>query len=462
MTDDPTSPAEHAASPPVVARALRWFARGRCLVEDDSGATFLTEGAVPGERVRVERVETPRGRMGRVVEVLEPAVQRVVPLCPHAALCTGCSLLHVDRASELALKAQTVREVLDRWAQLPWSEPIPVLTDPRRGDHRVRHRASVVRTDGDVRVGLRDLEGAIVHAPDCAIVFPAIRRVLRCVCDALRGQTTPLNATLEIRCGADGLAVLLEGIPSDELPALRAALPTDATCVATRPDPRVPWEVVFGAWPRPIPVDGRAVADSIDAWMQPAPAHASALYDWVASQVNPGERLLDATCGTGGLTLRLAESQSEVLGVDASWDAVQTAQRTAKLRGVGNAAFRGGRIQTVAPRLVAAGERFDTVLVNPMRVSLGVPTMDALLRLTRGRLLYLGPAPQAAAVDLRSLLDLGGHLQTIVAADLHPGTGAVMLCFVVAPAGARLPPEAEAAHSPTSPPSAPLDSRTRR
>lgn len=117
------------------------------------------------------------------------------------------------------------------------------------------------------------------------------------------------------------------------------------------------------------------------------------------------------------------------------------------MRGISNVALRGGRIETVAPRLLAAGERFDGVLINPMRRSLGEATMRALSALCAGPLVYLGPAPRAAAEDLRVLAGSGWQLATVRGADLHPGTAAVMLCT------RWLPPTQGAAQMPSPSPS---------
>ena len=40
----------------------------------------------------------------------------------------------------------------------------------------------------------------------------------------------------------------------------------------------------------------------------------------------PGERILDAGCGTGHLTQRIADAGAEVVGIDSSWDMIGAAR----------------------------------------------------------------------------------------------------------------------------------------
>ena len=58
-----------------------------------------------------------------------------------------------------------------------------------------------------------------------------------------------------------------------------------------------------------------------------------AAYDFLAAQVQPGQRLLDIGCGTGALTLRGAERGAEVVGIDINPEMLNIAR--AKIEGRG-------------------------------------------------------------------------------------------------------------------------------
>jgi ubiquinone/menaquinone biosynthesis C-methylase UbiE len=87
----------------------------------------------------------------------------------------------------------------------------------------------------------------------------------------------------------------------------------------------------------------RAAADYEPGWRaQLQPAHDLTL-DMLA--LRPGERALDVACGTGLVSLRMAEAvgrRGEVVGADISGEMVEAARRVAAERGVGNVGFERG------------------------------------------------------------------------------------------------------------------------
>ena len=79
------------------------------------GKAIFAPGGIAGELVRAEIVEE-RGRFARarLVEVIEPAPERVQPRCPHFGECGGCAWQHIDYGAQLRFKAEIVREQLRR------------------------------------------------------------------------------------------------------------------------------------------------------------------------------------------------------------------------------------------------------------------------------------------------------------------------------------------------------------
>ena len=110
---------------------------------------------------------------------------------------------------------------------------------------------------------------------------------------------------------------------------------------------------------------------------------------------------------------------------------VKSATASAQASGTTSARFRGGQIETVAPKLAADGERFEFVLVNPMRRSLGEECMRALAKLATSTLVYLAPAPRAGAEDIAVLARCGFDVRRVAAVNLHPGTSKVLMAVVM-------------------------------
>ncbi|HXI62673.1 MAG TPA: class I SAM-dependent methyltransferase, partial [Pyrinomonadaceae bacterium] len=83
-----------------------------------------------------------------------------------------------------------------------------------------------------------------------------------------------------------------------------------------------------------------------------------------ARQVAHG-RALDCFTFTGGFALHLAESCDNVIGIDISSDAVAAAERNAKLNNAQNVTFRVANVFDALREMETAGERFDTIILDP-------------------------------------------------------------------------------------------------
>ena len=76
-------------------------------------------------------------------------------------------------------------------------------------------------------------------------------------------------------------------------------------------------------------------------------------------------RVLDAFTYNGGFGLAAAAKASEVVAVDVSADAVARVRRNAELNGIGNVTAREANVFDLLRELADAGERFDTVILDP-------------------------------------------------------------------------------------------------
>jgi 23S rRNA (cytosine1962-C5)-methyltransferase len=80
----------------------------------------------------------------------------------------------------------------------------------------------------------------------------------------------------------------------------------------------------------------------------------------------PGKRVLDAFCYSGGFGLCAAKAgATEVLGIDASEPALDLARRNAVANGLGNTTFTCADVFRQLSDLVAAGRKFDVVVLDP-------------------------------------------------------------------------------------------------
>lgn len=102
----------------------------------------------------------------------------------------------------------------------------------------------------------------------------------------------------------------------------------------------------------------------------------------VAARYLRGRRVLDMFCYTGGFSLAAAKlgEATEVLGIDSSRRAIDLATTNAALNGLSNVRFQVGEAFKSLEALIAAGERFSGVVLDPPKFAKGRKSLEQALR----------------------------------------------------------------------------------
>ena len=139
------------------------------------GCAVFIPNAIAGEKYNV-RIEVARKTWaaGKIVEILEKSPHRVNRECPVAKLCGGCTFWHMDYAEESRLKAERVRNCLNRIGGESLEE-VPILAAPDVHGYRNKAQYPVARgKDGEYIIGFYAPKShRVTEAADCALA-PAI------------------------------------------------------------------------------------------------------------------------------------------------------------------------------------------------------------------------------------------------------------------------------------------------
>ncbi len=154
---------------------------GEALGRHEGKAIFVT-GGLPGEVVRVA-VEDDRARFarGRVIEVIEPSPDRVVPRCPHfgfdSTSCGGCQWQHIDYSAQLRYKTAIVREQLQRLGGMLDPPVRDIIPSPAIWQYR-NHAQFHFTADG--RPGFQAARShRVVAIDECHVIEPPLAEWLR-------------------------------------------------------------------------------------------------------------------------------------------------------------------------------------------------------------------------------------------------------------------------------------------
>lgn len=135
------------------------------------------------------------------------------------------------------------------------------------------------------------------------------------------------------------------------------------------------------------------------------PACADVLFQKALSCLNlqGSEVVYDLYCGTGSISLALAQQAKKVIGIEIVKSACVHAAANARLNGLSNVEFHCGAAGDLFPRLFAQGLLADVVVVDPPRKGLDEQTIRTILQMGAPKVLYISCDPGSLARDLAKL-----------------------------------------------------------
>ncbi|HWR85191.1 MAG TPA: methyltransferase domain-containing protein [Rhodoglobus sp.] len=327
-----------------------------------------------------------------------------------AGECGSCTLMGVPYPTQLVGKQERVQALLPAMA---WAEAVA----SREDGYRNKAKLVVGGTVDEPRLGLlagdrvNDLRECGICAPGLRDTFPAIADFITTArlepydVPSRRGElklvlvTESPDAELMIRF----VLRSTESVPRirKHLPALQAALPgLRVVTVNLLPQHRAVVEgeeelVLTEQSSLPMRVAGLTLHLRPQSFFQTNTAIADALYRQAQAWAGQPASVWDLYCGVGGFALALAAPGRDVVGVETSAEAVESARRSAD----GAARFVAADAGAWA---AASTDRPELVVVNPPRRGIG-GLAEWLEHSGVPRVLYSSCNPITLAKDLAAM-----------------------------------------------------------
>jgi 23S rRNA (uracil1939-C5)-methyltransferase len=141
--------------------------------------------------------------------------------------------------------------------------------------------------------------------------------------------------------------------------------------------------------------------------------------DWAA--LSGRERVLDLYCGLGNFSLPMARQAALITGVESRRSSIRSAQKNARHNNITNCHFIQGLINEALPELIANGECFDLIVIDPPRQ--GCKDIIHLLpALGAKKLLYISCDPATMIRDIELMTAQGYNLKRLDGIDMFPQT----------------------------------------
>lgn len=436
MSRRAASQGREVVAEPEVAEVVGLTHDGEGIVR--SGKAAFVAGALPGETVSFERTRRHRQHdVGRLVEVLRSAPERVTPRCAHFGVCGGCALQHLAPEAQVVLKEKELRDNLERVARVEPRSWLAPLHGPVWGyRRRARLGAKYVLKKGRVVVGFRErLAPYVADVTHCDVLAAPVGELIRPLAELLgeleiRQQVPQIEVAVADNATALVLRVL-RAPSDDDVQKMRAFAQQHAVRIYLQSGGLASVAELSAGEPLRygLPAFGLELEFAPTDFVQVNGAINQTLVARAVELLAPTPQsvVLDLYCGLGNFTLALAKSVGRVVGVEGEAGLVERARHNARQNGLGNVEFHLGDLsKPLEPPDAWLRGPYTHVLLDPPRVGAAGEVLAAVARLAPQRVLYVSCHPGSLARDLGILVhEHGFMLEAAGVIDMFPHTAHV-------------------------------------
>ncbi len=422
------------------------------------GFAVFTPYVLPGEKAEIRINEVKKNfAIGELQEIVETASERITPRCPVFYKCGGCQTQHMAYEAQLNFKTQVVKEAVRRIGKLEEVPVHPAIGMDNPWYYRNKVQMPLGLKEGKVVAGFY-APGThdIVDTDICYIQHEKLVKIMQWLKEKILEHHISIyneetskgllrHVLLRIGFNTDDIMVVFitngRKFPQGQLLAeqLQKEFPQIISIMQNINTKRT--NVIMGD--ETILLGGQ---DSITeelagirykisprSFFQVNTKQAEVLFAKALGYagLTGGETVLDAYCGTGSISLMLAQKAKKVYGIEVIGAAIKDAWENAKENGIENVEFIEGKTEEELPCLVKQGIHMDVAVVDPPRKGCDKIVLETFAKMNVPRIVYVSCNPSSLARDLAYLTEMGYELQEVQPVDMFPATGHVECCALI-------------------------------
>lgn len=411
---------------------------GRGIAATEGKKVFVA-GALEGETVTFMRRKFRRNfDEAELLEVHEASPDRIDAKCEAFDRCGGCSLQHISPEHQRDIKAQTLRDNLERIGRVEPGAWLDSMTGPL-WNYRRRARLAVkdVPAKGRTLVGFRERHAPfIADMHRCEVLAEPLDSMVADLSELVSGLSIRARLPqIEVAVAENDIALVFRVLDPlteadealfrsfGERHELRIYLQTGGLDSVALFYPESVDEPLYYTLPEFKiqiefePVDFVQVNSDINQRMVHFAVEQLA--------VGPADRVLDLFCGIGNFSLPLARKAGAVVGIEGEKTLVERATDNARRNGLDNVTFRVADLSKIDGTESWVRQGWDRLLLDPAR-SGAAEVVTRMHLFNPERIVYVSCHPGTLARDAGTLVhEQGYRLDSAGIIDMFPHTAHV-------------------------------------
>ena len=429
---------------------------GKGIARIDGKAVFI-HGALPQEVVLVEIYkQKPSFDLGRLISIIEPSPDRVIPECPNFGVCGGCSQQHISVAAQILNKQQVLIDNLKHIGKVSPQSILPPLTGAPWGyRHRARMSARFVIKKGEALVGFRESGSPYVaEMSECRILPQHISDLLPKLRELLGSLKLKHDIPqIEVAVG-DKSSVLvfriMQELPESDAILIRQFVDTYHQTQNLSPNQDLDQSKnQLQIWLQPKGLDScrpfypnntEMLSYSLPEFAIEMPYHPTE-FTQVNPELNkkmvhqaitlldlkPDDRVIDFFCGIGNFTLPIAKNVATIMAIEGSEALVKRATENAKHNNLDHkVVFKAANLFAIDAEWLKQLGKQDKWLIDPPRDGCFELVKSITDETAPSMIVYISCNPATLARDAEVLVHTHGYkLMQAGVMDMFPHTSHV-------------------------------------
>lgn len=395
-------------------------------------------GCLPQEIVLCTLEDEGRYWRGELKKILKKSPHRIRPACDHCRDCGACALMETDYEEQLRIKKQLLEGTLFKYARIPSVEE-DIVPSPNVFHYRNKANLPVFERDGRlVNAIYRQGSNHPVLIEDCLIHEPRVEEIRKALLEVLNSHRMKAYDRKEkkgirqiivrgfekeyqavIVTGKDELFEIIEDLKKiDGLVSVFQGINTRKDPIRMMPEKL---KKLYGKKKITMHAGGFELHLSPQAFFQLNHDQAERIYRDVSDLIpKKCERIVEAYCGIGTISLYLAEKAKEIIGIELEERAVLDARENARINRFDHMEFLADDASH-ALRAILKEKDVDALVVDPPRTGLDEELLKTLLKSKIETIIYVSCNPATLGKDLAVLTDRY-DIETIRGYDMFPNT----------------------------------------
>lgn len=413
------------------------------------GFPLFVKDTVIGDKVKVAITKVKKNYgYARLLEILEPSGDRVVPPCPVARQCGGCKIQQLSYEKQKEFKWNLVANCLKRIGGFTdieeKMEPIYGMENPWHYRNKAQYPIGLDK-EGKIVAGFyAGRTHSIVPNTNCLIQAEVNQEILKIILRYLdknhlrpydEKTHTGLVRHVLTRVGfvtgeimvclvlngkkeqLKNVSFLLEDLK--KIPGMTSIIVNTNKAKTNK----ILGDTCQTLWGKDYIEDYIGnVRYQIGplSFFQVNPAQTKVLYSKALEYADlQGEEVVwDLYCGIGTISLFLAQKARQVYGVEIIKEAIDDARHNAALNAMDNVEFFVGKAEDIVPaEYERTGIRPDVIVVDPPRKGCESSLLHTMTEMNPSRIVYVSCDPGTLARDCKILCEEGYAISRVAVVD---------------------------------------------